>query len=154
MSKTIMTIHSPPKEYCLKGVSPKRQGSAYLIRKGAGKPIVHDLTDSICIDGMTHAETAAVFKRVKTFISYDPLTAYSTYAILCGCRSVVMFSDDERKKYGYDHATSVLCDGLDDYSNFTRENYERVRAETDMANESSREKTRSFVNEVKAYFSL
>ncbi|AXS80363.1 hypothetical protein HYN24_10225 [Dechloromonas sp. HYN0024] len=42
------------------------------------------------IDGKSHAEVAAIFKRVKTFISYDTYTAYSSFAVLCGAASVVI----------------------------------------------------------------
>jgi len=68
----------------------KRSGTAYLIKKGAGKPIVHDLADSILIDDLEQEEIARVFKSVTTFISYDTHTAYSQLGILCGCDSVVM----------------------------------------------------------------
>ena len=39
---------------------------------------------------MSHPEIAGIFKRVKTFISYDTYTAYSRFAVLCGCESVVV----------------------------------------------------------------
>jgi hypothetical protein len=67
-----------------------RRGIAYAIRKGKGKTMVHDTADSILIDGMRPAEVAAVFKRVKTFISYDPHTMYSALAVIAGCESVVI----------------------------------------------------------------
>lgn len=71
----------------------ERRGSAYCVRKGVGKPIQHDLTDSILIDDMSHAEVASVFKRVSVFYSYDTRTAYSKMAVLCGCDSVVIPDD-------------------------------------------------------------
>ena len=67
-----------------------RSGTAYCLRKGAGRPIVHDLRDSVLIDPLNHAQTAEVFRRVKTFISYDLYTAYSSLAVLCGADSVVV----------------------------------------------------------------
>jgi hypothetical protein len=67
-----------------------RTGSAYLIRKGYKKTIQHDLSDSIQIDGKSHEEIAKIFKRVKTFISYDTNSAYSYFAVLCGCDSIVI----------------------------------------------------------------
>jgi len=48
------------------------------------------LNNSICIDGLSHAETAVVFKNVETFISYDVDTFYSQFAVMCGANSVVI----------------------------------------------------------------
>lgn len=83
-------VHYPLNYYNVLGASANRQGTAYCIRKGKGKPIVHDVSDSILIDGKSHAEIAAIFKRVKQFISYDTYTAYSILAPLCGCDSVII----------------------------------------------------------------
>ena len=67
-----------------------RKGVAYTIRKGKGKPLVHDPADAILIDGMKSAEIAEVLKRTKTFISYDPNTMYSAFAVVAGCDSIVV----------------------------------------------------------------
>ena len=67
-----------------------RAGVAYAVRKGRGKPMVHDSAGAVCIDGMPHDEVAQVFRRVKTFISYDPHTMYSALAVVAGCDSVVI----------------------------------------------------------------
>lgn len=108
-----------------------RSGSCYMIRKGRGREIVHDLDGSICLDGRSHAEIADAFNRCEVFYSYDEMTLYSQYAALCGCLSVVIpnyfTSHDEyvatRKvarfgvSYGFDHfdharATQHLVAGL------------------------------------------
>lgn len=68
----------------------ERRGSCYMLRKGAGKEIVHDLTDSVRLDGLGHEETAAAFSRAEVFYCYDEMTLYSEYAALCGCPSVVI----------------------------------------------------------------
>lgn len=86
----LKVIHYPVDVYNMKDVSQSRSGSAYCIRKGRGKEIVHDMSDSILIDNMSHAEVSSVFKSVNTFYSYDVYTAYSLFAIMCGCRSVVI----------------------------------------------------------------
>ena len=52
--------------------------------------MVHELAGSELIDGLSHREIAELFKRSKTFVSYDLYTAYSTFAALCGCDSVVI----------------------------------------------------------------
>jgi len=67
-----------------------RQGTCYILRKGKGRPLVHDLADSILVDEMSHTEMAAVFNRVTACISYDSYTMYSQFAALCGCDSIVV----------------------------------------------------------------
>lgn len=61
----------------------------YLIRKGGEKAFVHPV-DSVCIDNKSHNEIAEIFRRSKRFISYDSYTAYSHFAVLCGCESIVV----------------------------------------------------------------
>jgi hypothetical protein len=71
-------------------IPEKRSGTAYLIRKGYNRKINHNLENSILIDGKSNQEIANIFRRVETFISYDPASLYSNLAVLCGCQSVVM----------------------------------------------------------------
>jgi len=82
----------PFEHYNLQNALPadQRTGIAYCLRKGKGKPLVHNPRNSTLIDGKSHAEAAAILKRVKTFISYDTYTAYSSFAVLCGAESVVV----------------------------------------------------------------
>jgi hypothetical protein len=95
MSDTPLTVlHFPLELYNSKDWAQERSGTAYCIRKGKGKPIVHDLTDSILIDDLPHEEIAKIFKRVKQFISYDTKTAYSYFAAVCGCESIVIPDPD------------------------------------------------------------
>jgi hypothetical protein len=70
-----------------------RKGTAYLLRKGKGKPLVHDLTDSIQVDGMSHAHIGEICRQVQTFISYDTRTMYSSLAAIAGADSVVIPDD-------------------------------------------------------------
>jgi len=79
------------------GAPTQRSGSAYLIKKGFGKPMQHDLTDSIQIDNLEQEEIARALKSVKTFYSYDTQSAYSQLAVLCGCDSVVIPDDGVSK---------------------------------------------------------
>ncbi|MCW5662306.1 MAG: hypothetical protein KIT35_00575 [Piscinibacter sp.] len=67
-----------------------RRGSAYILRKGKGRTLVHDLKDSVLVDKLPHSQLAQVFNRVQTCISYDAYTMYSLYAALCGCVSIVV----------------------------------------------------------------
>lgn len=68
----------------------KRYGSCYLLRKGKNRKIVHDLSNSILIDGMHHEQISEVMNKCEYFISYDTETMYSQYAVLCGCKSIVI----------------------------------------------------------------
>ena len=117
--KELKVIHYPLEYYNLSGASNTRKGTAYCLRKGRGKEIQHDLADSILIDDMSHAEVAAIFKRVKTFISYDTYTAYSFFAVLCGCDSVVIPDGGVTKEQWYPnvkdrHGLSYGFDEIDE----------------------------------------
>jgi len=93
VSKNRLNItHSPLDIYNLQGALPyeSRYGSAYCLRKGKHRKIVHDLSDSVLIDGKSHVEIAQIFKRVKSFYSYDIYTNYSQYAALCGADSIII----------------------------------------------------------------
>ena len=83
-------IHYPLDIYYEPSVSSVRKGTAYCIRKGRNKKILHDLNGSINIDGKSHEEIANIFRKVELFISYDVYTAYSVFAVLCGSMSVVV----------------------------------------------------------------
>lgn len=90
-ASSLFVIHFPFDKYNLDGamLSSERQGSAYCVRKGEVDNSV-DLTDAICIDGMSHFEASAVLKKVKYFYSFDLYTAYSHFAALCGAISFVI----------------------------------------------------------------
>jgi len=92
-SNELKVIYYPLEYYNLENIPETRSGTAYCLRKGIDKPIQHDLDNSILIDGKSHIEIATIFKQVKTFISYDTLTAYSLFAVLCGCDSIVIPDD-------------------------------------------------------------
>jgi hypothetical protein len=101
-SKNILQIkHYPTELYNLQTTSQKRSGTDYCLRKGMGKKIVHDLSDSILIDGKSHQEIAKIFKSVKCFISYDTNTAFSHLAVLCGCDSVVIPDENVTEENWY-----------------------------------------------------
>ena len=83
-------IHYPLNIYYEPADNSIRKGTAYCIRKGKNKEIIHDLNGSINIDGKSHEEIANIFRKVEMFISYDVYTAYSIFAVLCGTKSVVV----------------------------------------------------------------
>ena len=103
--------------YNLNGALPaeERSGLCYMVRKGSYRDIGIDLSTAIRLDGLTHEESAKIFKRSTQFICFDPHTAYSQFAALCGTQSVVVpepgvtaeqiyYRDSERYgiAYGFD----------------------------------------------------
>ena len=117
-------IHYPLELYNDVNVLSKRQGVAYCVRKGKGKPMQHDLSNSILIDDLSHEEISKIFKRVHTFISYDSYTAYSRFAALCGCDSIVVpdFGVTEEQWYPIPEDRLGLSYGFDniEYARKTR----------------------------------
>jgi len=89
-TQELKVIHYPLEHYNLEELPADKKGVAYCIRKGKHKKIVHDLSSSTLIDNLSHKEVAKVFKKSKQFISYDTYTAYSIFAVLCGCESIVI----------------------------------------------------------------
>jgi|TARA_B110000908_G_C10220687_1_gene435173 hypothetical protein len=92
--KILRIIDYPLKYYNQIGVAQVRNGTAYLVRKGHVVPDVSEVKNWICIDGMSHRDISAIFKRVTMFVSYDLHSAYSRFAVLCDCSSVVMPMND------------------------------------------------------------
>jgi hypothetical protein len=68
----------------------ERSGTCYLLRKGKGRPLLHDPDGSTLLDGMSHDEMAGAFNRTTRLYSYDPYTLYNVYAALCGCIPIVV----------------------------------------------------------------
>lgn len=95
MSEIILQVsHFPLDIYNENNISKNRTGTAFCLRKGKNKGIIHDTSNSILIDGKSHQEIASIFKSVERFISYDAETAYSSFAALCGCESIVIPNKD------------------------------------------------------------
>lgn len=69
----------------------KRKGSCFVMRKGKGREIVHDLSDSIEIVESTPSEyLVQLFNEKKYFYCYDDASFMSLQAALCGCISIVI----------------------------------------------------------------
>lgn len=127
----------------------------YLVRKGVNKVFVHPV-DSFCIDDKSHKEIAEIFRRSKRFISYDSYTAYSHFAVLCGCESIVVpeegisieqwypdISDRYGLSYGFGQEQM-------DWAYMTRKNLaERLIAADAMSTES----VKNCLDEIFNYFS-
>jgi hypothetical protein len=105
----LKVIYYPIDIYNINGEQHNRNiDVCYLVRKGGNKPPVHDI-DAIQIDGLSHKEIAEIFNKSKKFICYDDYTAYSIFAVLCGCKSyvvpeagksIVEWYPDESDRYG------------------------------------------------------
>lgn len=96
---------------------PNRKGSCYIVRKGKGRQLVHDLDGSIQIDGKSHEEIAKIFNQCSEFYSYDEATMYSQYAAICGCTSIVIpqfCQSREEWAKNHDLAQYGVAYGLDD----------------------------------------
>lgn len=131
----------------------RRSGVAYCLRKGRDKVRVHDTTDAILIDGMSHVQIAEIFKRVKTFISYDTKTAFSVFAAMCGADSIVIpdpgvsiesWEPQESYRYG-------LSYGLDNLE-WARSTRPLMIAAIKDDFAKTDERIHSFVSEVNEYF--
>jgi hypothetical protein len=132
-----------------------RIGTAYCIRKGEGKKMVHDLDNSVLIDGLSHEQISVIFKRVKTFISYDTKTMYSLMAIACGAESVVVPDAGVSKEQWEPNAVRSfgIAYGMDDLENARRTVPDALK-QLDEFSLSSKQAAFEFVNEVKDYFGL
>lgn len=152
---SLYVVHFPFDIYNQAGaLAPQeRKGTAYCLRKGAGKPIEHDLSDSVLIDGKPHEEVAALFKRVNSFISYDPYTAYSSFAVLCGADSIVVpdpgiskeaWHPDPAERFG-------VAYGFDDMQ-WARETAGNLLGHMRQKEAASAAAVNNFRNEVNHYF--
>ena len=154
LSKHILKIiHYPLEYYNENNVAAQRVGTAYCRRKGSAKEIVHDLDDSILIDGMSHEEIAKIFKRCTTFISYDSYTAYSQFAALCGCESIVIpdygvdidtWFPEIQDRYGISYGFDQL-----DWAKRTKP---MLLGKINSDNSRQESAVKTFINEVNAYF--
>jgi hypothetical protein len=99
----------------------ERTGTAYCIKKGKGRAMIHDTGNSLLIDGRSHQQVSAIFKSVKQFICYDAHSHYSSLAAIAGCESVVVPLEGVTKEqwrpnvedrygiaYGFDDIESAL----------------------------------------------
>lgn len=134
----------------------KRDIDSHIVRKGKDKKKIHN-NESVAIDGMSHEEVASILKRSKRFISYDDYTAYSIFAVLCGCESIVVPGVGVKKEEWYPNKSDRygIAYGTDqvelDWAMRTREKVlEHVRSEHDR----SLKCVSDFLIESSEYFNL
>jgi len=99
----------------------KRKGTCYMVRKGKNRKIVHDAEDSNLLDGKSHEEVAKAMNECEYFISYDMETMYSQYAVLCGCKSIVIpkegvSKDEWQPKKEFQYGIAYGFDDIDEAS--------------------------------------
>jgi hypothetical protein len=150
----LKVIHYPLEKYNTDNAESIRKGTCYVMRKGKHKKRVHD-NDAICLDGLSHSEIADVFKRCERFISYDDYTAYSLFAVLCGCKSIVVPDEktsitdwypNEKDRYGIAYGFS---EKQSDWAELTKNKVKDL-----VINEHSRsvDMVLVFIAEVENYF--
>ncbi|WP_430452796.1 WavQ protein [Rhodopirellula europaea] len=126
----------------------------HMIRKGRYTDRLHP-TGSIELDGKSHEEIAAVFKRAKTFMCYDENTAYSRFAACCGCDSIVIPSKkqtpeewlpSESDRFGIAYGTS------EEQLAWARSTKGKMWEELNAEHENSLSAIRVCIAEMKEYF--
>lgn len=131
----------------------ERSGSCYILRKGKNRRIIHDLVDSICIDGLSHEQIAEVFNNVKYCISYDAYTMYSVYAVMCGCISIIVpeegvtkeqWQPEESDRYG-------LAYGFDDIE-YALATTQDLLKKLKQKEEESKKSVQNFIVKCQKYF--
>jgi hypothetical protein len=153
LTDQLKIVHYPLDIYSPTPDGTPKSGTAYAVRKGSAKPLVHHPDDAVCIDGLSHEEIAVILQRVRTFVSYDSYTAYSLFAAALGCESVVIPDDgvslemwypDPEDRYGISYGWEQL-----DHARATRHLVrERMLAEQGR----NPERARRFVDNISDYF--
>lgn len=150
----LKVIHYPLETYNTDNTESTRKGTCYIMRKGKHKKRVHS-SDAICLDGRSHSEIASIFKRCERFISYDDYTAYSLFAVLCGCKSIVVPDErvsvtewypDEKDRYGIAYGLS------EEQNNWAESTKDKVRKFVEREHSRSVDLVLAFVIEVNNYF--
>ena len=117
-----LTVMHIMDEIYYKKNNSSRSGCCYILRKGKDRAVNCNFSNGIIVDEKSHKEIAEIFNRVEYCISYDTDTMYSFYAVLCGCKSVVVplegLSKEEwqpQKEYRYGIAYGI--DDLEEAEN-------------------------------------
>jgi hypothetical protein len=61
-----------------------------LFRKGGHRDHSFHPQTAQCIDGKSHEELCLLFNEASKLYSYDPYTAYTVFAAICGCIPIVI----------------------------------------------------------------
>lgn len=156
-SHELKVIYYPIDLYNSDGALPENERTliCHAIRKGKHKPTVHP-ENSILIDSLSHEEVAELFKQAKHFISYDDYTAYSIFATLCGCTSIVVPDEGVSLEQWYPHQSDRygISYGFDEEQlNWSKRTSHLVKEHIDREHLRSIECVKSCLLEAEAYFS-
>jgi len=155
LADELRVVHYPLDLYDPPVPGAPRAGTAYLVRKGAHKLPLYHSTDSIRIDGLSHREIGDIFRTVETFVSYDSYTAYSWFAALAGCDSVVVPDEGVTEDVWYPdpadrYGISYGCNGLEG----ARQTRHLVRQRLVAEEDNNLETVARFVAHASSFFSL
>lgn len=149
----LKVIYYPLEYYNMEGAM-NESDCCHAVRKGSDKKHCHP-KDSILIDDMSHKDVANVFKHSKRFISYDDYTAYSLFAVLCGCESIVVPGNGITKEQWYPNPTDrygIAYGFSDDEIKLANETKSKVLEHILNEHKRSFENVVSFVREVNVFF--
>lgn len=76
----------------------ERSGTCFMIRKGKSRRDLPSFRGKLVVDGVSHQALAKIFNEKKYCYFYDPYTAYSSYAAVCGCIPVIIPPPDLRRE--------------------------------------------------------
>ncbi|ASG00992.1 WavQ [Vibrio anguillarum] len=154
----LKVIYYPTDLYNEEGVQPyqERTLTCHAIRKGKHKPKVHS-EESILIDSLSHEEVAHLFKQAKRFISYDDYTAYSIFANLCGCESIVVPDSNTTIEQWYPNITDRygIAYGFDEEQlRWAKDTQSLVKEHVENEHRRSEQCVKDFIKEALDYFQL
>lgn len=154
----LKVIYYPTDLYNEEGVQPyqERTLTCHAIRKGKHKPKVHP-EDSILIDSLSHEEVARLFKQTKRFISYDDYTAYSIFANLCGCESIVVPDSDTTIEQWYPNITDrygIAYGFNEEQLKWAKDTQSLVKEHVENEHRRSEQCVKNFIQEALDYFRL
>ncbi|MCC4236779.1 WavQ [Vibrio anguillarum] len=154
----LKVIYYPTDLYNEEGVQPyqERTLTCHAIRKGKHKPKVHS-EESILIDSLSHEEVAHLFKQAKRFISYDDYTAYSIFANLCGCESIVVPDSNTTIEQWYPNITDRygIAYGFDEGQlRWAKDTQSLVKEHVENEHRRSEQCVKDFIKEALDYFQL
>jgi hypothetical protein len=149
---SVVSVNPEYKDLELSG----RNGSCYIMRKGHDRSTVHNLNNSIKIDGKSHKEIAQIFNQSEFFYSYDEMTMYSQFAALCGCTSIIIPENYNcRQDWVNNHPIGKygVAYGEEDIEH-ARSTQHKLRNYFDELEEKSKEEVIQFIQKSKYFFNL
>lgn len=132
-----------------------RKGNCFLIRKGCNREDLPSTLPGVIIDDLSEKEKVEVLNKCEFFYSFDPQTAYSMVAAVCGCVSIVIpepgkcredYTGGEIKGLGIAYGTSK------EELEFARNTYKDLEALIDSFEVNNQNNIRKFLVYCQEYF--